>query len=265
LRGEENDVAQWSYGALAKLASLDMPTWFVGRELLDALRATELPADLRAADLLWPMDGLLFVLPHGSYQCKDGEMQFVTISRRYADELMMIDPVIQGGRGAVNAKDSMTTTCMMSEGGVYGWNHPLAGDQTIEGAIGSDTMLDTFLMEGRVPPDDSDRYVCKEHARLAIRLMLALAARPELGEDSSLVRRSKRNAAGKALKRDLWSPRWLGRSYHPKSENGPAGGTHASPRFHRRRGHIRVLRPGEGKRWKAEKSIWLEPTLVNPA
>jgi len=40
------------------------------------------------------------------------------------------------------------------------------------------------------------------------------------------------------------------------------GGTHSSPTPHWRRGHWRVLTPGEGRRWKQAKRVLVAPVLV---
>ena len=60
-------------------------------------------------------------------------------------------------------------------------------------------------------------------------------------------------------------PRWIGKNYKIKSERSPTAenGTHSSPRTHWRRGHWRCIEPGEDKRWKESKQLWIEPVLIN--
>ncbi len=58
--------------------------------------------------------------------------------------------------------------------------------------------------------------------------------------------------------------RWLGKDYERKQgKHESLGGTHASPYYHRRKGHWRVLEAEDGKPWKNSKRIWIEPTEVN--
>lgn len=61
-------------------------------------------------------------------------------------------------------------------------------------------------------------------------------------------------------------PRWIGKNYRIKRERSRASetcGTHSSPRTHWRRGHWRCIEPGDGKKWKKSKRLWIEPVLIN--
>jgi hypothetical protein len=61
-------------------------------------------------------------------------------------------------------------------------------------------------------------------------------------------------------------PRWIGKNYQQKTERQQVArtkGSHSSPRTHWRRGHFRRLEPGEGKKWTAQQTLWIEPVLIN--
>ena len=95
----------------------------------------------------------------------------------------------------------------------------------------------------------------KRLTEVAMQLTMIAMARPDL-----ITSESKHGTAklrGKTT--TVFKMRWLGEKYRCKSE--AKGGTHASPKVHRRAGHQRKQRFGS-KRCDV-KTIWVEPVWVN--
>jgi hypothetical protein len=133
-----------------------------------------------------------------------------------------------------------------------------------------DATGDVIIDHGKL--DDKDRKFCDKIRSFAINILLLL----ENSGDSLLsdvvpsetvddIKKPK-GFGKKSLTPPPKYPRWMGKNYQIKSELSPVSenrGTHASPRIHWRRGHWRCIEPGEGKKWKESKRLWIEPVLIN--
>jgi hypothetical protein len=158
----------------------------------------------------------------------------------------------------------------------YAGSYPL--EDTIQQVIQSDLFLDQNLSEfqskfdsmienyeklvnhsvlvKKLTPEEDLAFNQRMNA-LAIRLLLAMSARPDLVETGKILRAAR---VKHGRERDeLWSPNFIGKNYQLRREI-PAG-THASPRMHFRRGHHRHHAYGPGRLQR--KLIWIEPVLVN--
>jgi hypothetical protein len=111
--------------------------------------------------------------------------------------------------------------------------------------------------------DDNKAVAEKAIGRVAaavLKVVLALTARPELVEASTLMRPAKvRN--GETIRDALWSPVILGRNYRLTYDPSVNRAHVGSKRMHWRRGHYRNQRHGLG--FSLVKLIWIEPVLVN--
>jgi hypothetical protein len=90
----------------------------------------------------------------------------------------------------------------------------------------------------------ADESMCLSAISFAIKAASILSIAPELVDRGEFKKRAKMGVGGERV--DLFSPRWLGRTYRLPARP-PGGGTHASPRAHMRRGHIRTVRCGPGR------------------
>ena len=260
--GVEDGIAEWSYLATAVLAEQEVPTWFVAPELVEGLLHTDLPSDMSLRDLRWPREALLFVLPtnSGLRHSVHGDMAFLVIAKSDGGSSHQIDPTIESWPVGFS-KDVVNTYAVYLDGAVYSWSHPL-NDDLIDTSK-RDPLVGTLIGGERVPPNEEDKHFTLLHSQLAIGLMLALQARPDLEEPAVVVQKAKQAKPGAPQKRDLWSPRYLGRKLVRKQHGEPQGGTHASPLTHWRVGHFRLYRAEPGKKWKKTHTVWIEPTLVN--
>jgi hypothetical protein len=114
---------------------------------------------------------------------------------------------------------------------------------------------------------DADREFITRIRNLVINILLSLSLKSD-SEFPKVTESEIKTSKGFAVDRSPSNaryPRWLGKNYQPKSENSSQSGNfHSSPRSHWRRGHWRTIEPGDNKRWKQAKHIWIEPVLVNP-
>jgi hypothetical protein len=93
---------------------------------------------------------------------------------------------------------------------------------------------------------------------LMLKLLVVLNTRQTLVEYGTCVR-PQRFKHGRVKQHELWSPNLIGWRYQPAQSVEPQG-THASPRPHWRRGHVRNQPCGSGR--SQRKLIWIEPMLV---
>jgi hypothetical protein len=80
---------------------------------------------------------------------------------------------------------------------------------------------------------------------------------PNLVEHGQCVR-PQRIKRGRVKCRELWSPNLIGWRY--QITTGSPAGTHANPRMHWRRGHIRNQPFGTGRTQR--RLVWIEPMLI---
>lgn len=114
----------------------------------------------------------------------------------------------------------------------------------------------------------TDRAFINRLRNLAIGAALAIEYTPELLSDVS-TKEAETGSKGfnKPTDRNpsiVRYPRWLGENYQRKV-CGEQLGVHTSPHSHWRRGHWRNLEAGDGKRWKENRKLWIEPVFVNPS
>jgi hypothetical protein len=106
----------------------------------------------------------------------------------------------------------------------------------------------------------TDKEVTDRLSALMLKLLVILNSRPQLVEAGQCVR-PHRIKHGRVKHSELWSPNVIGRGYHAlRDDRDLGGGTHASPRLHWRRGHVRSQ--PHGPQWSLHKPVWIEPVLV---
>lgn len=119
---------------------------------------------------------------------------------------------------------------------------------------------------GNLRLTQADREFISRLRNLVINSILAIEFTPLISEvtDNEAVRPATKGFA-KQVARHIRSGRWLGKNYKRKLGNASlgGGGTHSSPYSHWRVGHWRVLEVAEGKPWKQNQRIWIEPVYVD--
>ncbi len=257
-------TAMYSFCTSVKLIGLGVPTYFVGKELAESLAMTTPPEDMLLDELVWPLDGMMFVVPlefsrkffgvdvlHISIvRVKAGEKldcPFPTglqwepyIGSPNSDALIMSASAIEkvGGKGAVATYHGVV---------------PLgAGKRLSDIMAAADTGRFEYFGCVEDPKQQEEGAQVKKLISCALNYMLVMTEVPEWVEAQVQTRKEKLK---KGKVRDaLWSPNFIGRTYcHPKSP--PQGGTHASPRVHWRKGHWHTFLHGQGRTLKKRKLI----------
>jgi len=265
--GHEDKVLPHVYYTLGRLIENQTPTYFVYPKLLTALQATRLPSDMTLKDLPWPHQAALFVMPRWKVRPPDeGDCWYLAIARTPNGKPTQIIPRLES-RALITSHDWVTTFAYIYGGQSYAWGHYLNDDPL---DVGWQDPVFQSMDLGKSPEGEleiswrqmktDELLFNRRMMSLAMQLMMVLTSRPDMVEPMRLVQ------AGKIVhgvkKPDIWKPAFLGKSYETRCEW--QGGTHASPGIHHRDGHWRNYKVVEGKPWKQERSIWIEPTFVFP-
>ena len=222
------------------LALAWMPTYWVGKELAQAALATEPPKDLKPADLLLPLDAMTFILPIGTLVSPDNEdcsWIAIALAEGHKDKRKALAICTGSTEGAsYMARINEDQTLAAHDSTESGEFHPLLGEI------------------GKLQPPD--KVFSQKFIRAAITLIMLMNARPALVENHTKI--GPPPTIGKAA-RKLATPNWIGRTYRVARDES-AGGTHASPHVHWRRGHWR--HQAYGPKNSLRKDIWIEPTII---
>lgn len=247
--GKTDDVMLHTLALGGFLAEYKMPTYFVGKDLLESLLQTDPPEDLIAGDLQWTIPGMTLILPRGAWQDSEGaDVKWISFGK-LPKNWSWDDPInafpSKYRIGAV-ADDILLVSAANSRSAT--WNGHIPAKYSLK-------TLQDYEVAIHHPHDPSetgtseDLKFTKRMSHLAVNFVMYLSAMKAKGlaslEDGSCIRKSSTATPG------LWNPNWLGRSY--KIPGKSLGGTHASPQMHFRRGH-----------WR---SVWRGPrphNLTNP-
>lgn len=267
-----------------------VPTYFVRSEFAQAVAQTEPPEDFKFDEIKWPLPAMLFVLPtefvlkYFGYMCP-----FLSIVRSdkgvYPDSLKNLPPCEMPIK-AVNPVDNQVDRFnvvypVYSSKEVpvdYTGSYPLSMNvNQMDAAPFEDA---TYLEEEKLataferyeikkpvsdlPEGDQERLFNAKVQAFAVKLMLALTARPQVIKLGALQRPAK--IKKNRVRDELWHPNLIGWDYRAQRVGGTGEhGTHASPRMHWRRGHMRN-QPYGPKPWtdaSPRRLAWIEPILVN--
>src|SRR5581483_4632199 len=112
-RADNTDhVAKAAYGVASRLLKFSVPTFFVSRELLAAVAATD-PSPISPEDVRWPFPAMLFMLPEDSWRSPvDGCCPFVAIAQFNAGDVTSIP-----GFESMLHPTPMVSSYTQSEGG----------------------------------------------------------------------------------------------------------------------------------------------------
>lgn len=247
-----------------ELSQMKFPTYFITGDFFQAVINTEPPV-VNTIDLKLPLKAMRICLPvavTSKFFC-GFPMAFFSFCRTSANELGKECLVYQGHVFLTYDKPF----------GYYG-RVPLINehrrdlgdykflDYTKEADKDPDfTRVAWESSKGILPTDEQDKEISNKLYDFLYKLLCVLSTRNDSfileGEQT---RKVKYNRKGEIQKEALWSPNFIGKSY--KAAHDIPEGTHASPRMHWRRGHIRLQKWGKGL--SLTKSIWIEPVLINP-
>jgi hypothetical protein len=232
-------------------------TFFVQEEFARAVAATDLPHDFTLDDLHWPLAGMVVGFPPRFMQEYLGrDLCYVYAANCDAGNYSV---------AALQGCPTITVPRSKVAWWFYAWR-----DGNLE------CFASSYLREDRVDETiakhcytdytglkdefgvQADKEMTDRLSGLMLKLLVVLNTRPSLVEQGCCVR-PERIKHGRVKQHQLWSPNLIGWRYQAAVERG-GNGTHASPRLHWRRGHVRRQPYGAGRGQR--KLIWIEPVLV---
>ncbi|MCL4180227.1 MAG: hypothetical protein KJ072_21100 [Verrucomicrobia bacterium] len=231
--------------------------FFVREDFARAVAATDLPHDFTLDDLHWPLPGMVVGFPPRFMQEYVGrDTCYVYAANCDAGDYQV--PALAG---------CPTVTVPRSKVGWqwYSWREGnlesfvtsyFRGDRVDEAITNYGYTDYTGIKD--TEGIEADRIATDRVSTLMLKLLVVLNTRPSLVEYGQC-ERPQRLRHGRVKQRELWSPNLIGWHYRPV-DMSPASGTHASPRIHWRRGHVRNQPHGPGR--IRRKLIWIEPQLI---
>lgn len=231
----------------AAIAEHDVPMFFVSPDMLDAADKTDVPHTVHWKHLKLPHEGAVFVMPRGKLMSpRGGSINFIAYARLYGDKIYKLP-----GKGArINTDFDHFMMCATDTEKMFDYNRvfkkpvfdartDFGPDSTIATQFSTDPkeqQRDARLHPLYTPADVEFNDRC---TNILFNLLLLMEARPEIISKEG----SRRVGYHKKRRCELWSPNILGRGYRigrPTPTDPTADkGTHASPRWHWRRGHWR--------------------------
>ena len=244
------------------MRTLNAPTFFPSRELIDALDNTDI-SNIDFADIKFPAETMMFVLPI--------EAQYQAYQMEWEGKEITVAPVavtLSRLNSFLRTEDGSSTTLkdrpvlegtMLDTKGDMGWVRvPCEGawSDTMD-KYGSDMIYDRMgvpISPKNNPVVQKDSDQTQWAFRMAVKLLIAMNT---VGDIHAPEPKLVRNANPKKGKGELWQGQVMTLSRAIVSDGD---GSHSSPRFHLRRGHMRQQRHGE--RNSLTKTMWIKPTWV---
>jgi len=256
--------------ALHLMVERRMPQFFIARNLLEAVKRTDFPDEINWAELRLPFEQGIFMLPKQSFIHPEvGEVAMIVWARLQPGEYQ---PPAPGIPVMTERYQTIRVLCLCPERARWYQaileddRKPLRLRNPFDRRPGE--VVQTFQGPLDVTMNEKDAVFCDEMFSIAFGTWMVMDARPQLVERGELTRRVTK--AGQT--KEFWTPNIVGAKYKlkrevPKIVDGKfvyeaqhEHGTHASPRWHWRRGHHRLQACGAGRRERKEK--WIEPTLI---
>ncbi len=234
-----------------------VPTYFIADDFAFAAANTNLPGDFKFSELLWPMPAQLFVLSDKFCQdYYDGiHAPYVAVARlakgKYPHSLpkLPITELPYPGTELVEDKIVMDyPICYENTTSTdYNGNYPMTdGISIMKDAPWTDSTGYEIAMRGwkitksdEISGDREQEFIQKA-SQLAVKLILAVAARPAMVEHGKLVRNQVVHQ-GRVIQPSVTSPNIIGRNYVIQRRNAEGTrvvtGPRQAPKFRYRRGH----------------------------
>jgi hypothetical protein len=260
--------------ALKYMVEHKMPMFFIAPLLLEAIELTDFADDINWVEMKLPYDHGIFMLPKNALiHHEDGPVSMILWSRLTPGEY----PPPVGGLPTIKVHNNGFRLLALCHENLTWYVSVLTEEISQTLRFRNMFNLDKGSEHPSLPKLSSmcdeelttkDQEFSEQIAVIAFGTLMAMNARPELIDRGKLERRvTKRDDV-----KEFWSPNVIGIRYKhrrevPKVVDGKfqftdrVAGTHASPRFHFRRGHMRQQACGKGL--KERKSIWIMPVAVN--
>ena len=274
-----------------------VPIYYVADSFIRAVAATELPSDFTLHDLHWPMPGIVLGFPFKFMR------EYLGCDACYvycADLEEGIHPAPEFLRTIPWASDARILATSAKVAVVFNYWDKKTMASLVSAYLKSDrvdeamtkyTYTDFTFADAASVAEDKKRIMLM--SSLVFKLLVVLNTRPALADCGSVQRPEKcHHKTGEIVQTELWSANIIGANYRMLRQATPAG-THASPRFHFRRGHLTHQRIGSSKQadfvrigalprredgdidwlattedtrqafWRCHRRLWVEPCLIN--
>ena len=280
---ELHALPHWTHALnVCKQLELGVPTYFVRSEFAQAVTQTNPPLDFKFSEILWPLDAMLFVMPDVFALNYFGyHVPFISVCRAsaglYPDCVKL--PPLNFPRSCFTKLDNQTdrfvvvgpcysrSDTFVDYTGVFNMTQTIAEVETCKFNDATYYEEQLFNLKPSTGPDlpsgEAEKVFHAKFILFAVKLMLALTARPGLIQNGVQTRKETvLKARHPRIREALWSPNTVGWEYRAaRNLTAPGADTHASPRLHWRRGHW--THQPYGEKMSLRKLLWLEPILVN--
>lgn len=255
-----------------RLLKYNVPTYFICEDFCRACAATKPPEDTLLSEIKYPMEAMLMVLPENFIrEYAKAYCPFIAVAHL---PIGMHGPEVNGKPwvgGAPRRENNHDRLFIHTPVFYKEWPVDYMHVSKTATPLSKVFTIDEFVTYARLPErygtlGDSILEKAEEVTLvnklngLALKIIMAMAARPNMREEGSCLRPAKIHAHRE--KEELWSPNFIGRNY--RIVHGPGyvpQGSHASPEMHWRRGHMRNQKFGH--QLSQSKLIWIDPVLVN--
>jgi hypothetical protein len=234
------------------ITSLRVPTFFLARNLLEALAQTRPPEAISWTEMHLPFESAAFIFPRGALRrANSDELSCLWYARMRKEQIYrnpfsrdtyeVIEDVLCF-RGFLN---NSLESLMHSYGAS---THPEihAIDLSADGNV--------FRGESTAPLNREDQEVLESGISLVLNTLLVMLERPQMVANGAF--RGKRSRKGA----EFWTPNIVGKEYRATSAHLASSEPGTHPRLHWRRGHWRNQPYGPARHER--KYLWIEPTLV---
>lgn len=231
--------------------------YFVAEHFVRAVAATDLPHDFTLEDLHWPMPGMVVGFPSRFMQeYLNRDVCYVYAANCDAGDYRL--PALPGCPTITVPKAKVSWQFnSWYEGNLESFVTSFFRQDRVDDTIQNYAYTDYTGIKDEAGIA-TDKEITDRVSALMLKLLVVLNTRPHLVEPGRCVRPQKVKH-GRIKHTELWSPNLIGNGYRAvQAERG--GGTHASPRLHWRRGHVR--NQPHGPHWSLRKPVWIEPVLI---
>lgn len=235
------------------LASLRVPTFFLSRNLLEALAKTQPPQGIAWKDMHLPFEAAAFVFPRGALKhSSEGELSCLWYARLRGGQIYR-SPFASGRTFEVD-EDKLYFRGSLDKSLASLMHGYSESNQPEINAVDLSEYDDTFYGQSTQPLNKGDQAVLEAGISLVLGALLAMLERPQLLSRGAFTgKRSKKGA-------EFWTPNVIGGDYRASTSGSLSQGQGSSPRLHWRRGHWR--NQPYGPRHELRKHLWIEPMLI---
>lgn len=270
-----------------ELVEQDVPLYFVGRDFITDVTYSKPPLEMPMGELAFPFPAVSYALPEDFSRAYFGSgvvVPFISACKRAGGEVKPPERILQHPklrdswpvRGPAGELFIVSGTVFFPNGSAVDYTACLQSQTTLGEGLslpsdfephGIDVLTHEIFLrrEDKDTTLEEDRLFLHGIIRLAVWLLLGTMAMPEHVEAPIAVYPPKKLGGGR-MTGGTWQPRWLGRKYI--MDRPHQGGTHASPRVHRKSGHFKRVRFGE-KRSQVKvgyiKPYWAGKQVPEPA